>query len=183
VTAAPESVLAFWFGEAGPDKWFAPDEAFDGLCRERLGTLHESAAAGELDHWRATPEGALALVILLDQVPRNIFRGTPRAFATDGLARAVAGEAIARGFDEEMALDRRIFLYIPFEHGESLEDQKRALELFSIFREIDPEKFTYAERHAEIIRRFGRFPHRNAILGRASTPEEIAFLKEPGSGF
>jgi uncharacterized protein (DUF924 family) len=183
VNAAPETVLAFWFGEAGPDRWFAPDHAFDGLCRERLGALHEAAAAGDLDQWRATPEGALALVILLDQVPRNVHRGTPRAFATDSLARTVASEAIARGFDEDMALDRRMFLYLPFEHGESLEDQERSLALFAIFRDVDPEKWLYAERHAEIIRRFGRFPHRNAILGRTSTPEEIAFLREPNSSF
>lgn len=177
----PEDVLDFWFDPANQPHWFKKSVAFDKAVRERLGGAHEAAAAGRLDDWRATPEGALALVVLLDQVPRNIHRGTPRAFATDPAALAVAKAAIDKGFDRDLGRDQKLLLYLPLEHSEALADQERSVVLFSA---MGSAKHTdYAVRHRDIIARFGRFPHRNAILGRASTDEELRFLEEPGSSF
>ncbi|MGE5539440.1 MAG: DUF924 family protein [Gemmatimonas sp.] len=184
----PTDVLAFWFGDVAGDDfrsrkplWFEPDAAFDAEVRNRFEDVHFAAARGELSSWRADPRGALALVIVLDQFPRNMYRGTARAFATDPQALAVAREAIDRGFDRQLAPVLRLFLYLPFEHSESLADQDRSVALFAELG--DAETLDYARRHREIIARFGRFPHRNAVLGRASTAEEVAFLKEPGSSF
>ncbi|HEX8108315.1 MAG TPA: DUF924 family protein, partial [Kofleriaceae bacterium] len=191
-TVPPASeVLEFWFGEPARSLWFTTRPAFDDEIRSRFGAVAAAAAAGELDPWAASSDGALALTITLDQFPRNIHRGTPAAFAHDGLARAVAGRAIERGFDLAVSLDRRMFFYLPFEHSEALADQERSVELFSRWVSEHPDErrahagdqMTYAVRHHEIIRRFGRFPHRNAILGRAPTPEEIEFLCEPRSSF
>lgn len=179
----PDEVLAFWFSEAGRDRWFAASQAFDEEVRRRLLPAHEAAAAGALDGWAATPEGALALVLLLDQVPRNAFRGTPRMYATDGRALEAARAAVAAGHDLALAGDdRRMFLYLPFEHAEDAEAQRECLRLVSS-RIADPEYLDYARRHLEVVERFGRFPHRNAILGRGSSAEELEFLERPGSSF
>ena len=175
-------VLRFWFEEAGPAKWFGGGPEFDALVRERLHALHLEAARGDHDAWAETPEGALALMILLDQAPRNMFRGTAGAFATDAKARELARAALDRGLDQGMAEDQRAFLYLPFELSEDIEDQRLAVRLFEE-RTQKPVYHDYARRHLAVIERFGRFPHRNGILGRPSTPEEEAFLKEPGSSF
>jgi uncharacterized protein (DUF924 family) len=185
-------ILAFWFGDDGdPDcaarraLWFEADAAFDRAVGEHCAQLHEAAAAGHLDGWAATPLGCLALLILLDQVPRNLFRGTPRAYATDAQALAHARAALAAGHDRALTPVQRWFVYLPFEHSEALADQRRALALFEALAHHPPsaEALDVVRRHVEIIERFGRFPHRNAILGRASTPEEEAFLREPNSAF
>ncbi len=176
--APPEAVLAFW-REAGPDKWFKKDAAFDEAIRVRFLAAYEAAAKGLLADWERDADPALALTIVLDQLPRNMFRGDARAFAADPLARAVADRALARGFDEPMALNDRQFFYLPFEHSEELSDQERCCALFGATGDADLAK--WAELHADIIRRFGRFPHRNAVLGRTTTAQEQAFLD--GGGF
>jgi uncharacterized protein (DUF924 family) len=180
----PGEVLDFWFGQ-DRKAWFAKDPAFDALIRERFLSLYETAAAGGLDGWMTQPGSSLALVIALDQLPRNMFRGTARAFVTDDRARACARTILENGWDKAMSPDERMFAYLPFEHSESLADQELCLELMrqiSVFPETaDMPK--WAEAHLVIIRRFGRFPHRNAALGRESTPAESEFLKQPGSGF
>jgi uncharacterized protein (DUF924 family) len=173
----PETVLAFWRA-AGPEKWYAADAAFDAQVRTRFLAVYEAAAAGHLA-WDDTPEGALALLVVLDQFPRNMFRGSARAFAADALARKVAARAIDRGFDQGFAPPERCLFYLPFEHSESLADQERCVALNRATGDADAVK--WAELHADIIRRFGRFPHRNRALGRATTPEEQAFLD--GGGF
>jgi uncharacterized protein (DUF924 family) len=176
--ATPAQVLDFWFS-AGPGKWFSKDDAFDAAIRERFLPVYEAAAAGRLTDWEASAEGALALIIVLDQFPRNMFRGSPRTFAADALALAVAKRAIVRGFDKELGLPKRNFFYLPFMHAENLADQEQCV---ALSREAgDPNTLKYAEQHADIIRRFGRFPHRNPMLGRTTTPEEQAFLA--GGGF
>jgi uncharacterized protein (DUF924 family) len=175
--ATPTAVLAFWRA-AGPDKWFEKDAAFDAEIRDKFLATYEAAAAGKLA-WDDDPEGALALLIVLDQFPRNMFRGSARAFVADPLARAVALRAIERGFDWKIAVPERSFVYLPFEHSESLADQERCVALNRASGDADALK--WAELHADIIRRFGRFPHRNKLLGRVSTPEEEAFLE--GGGF
>jgi len=183
-------VLLFWFGPPGergkPHKrWFVKDEAFDREVRSRFLGLHGDAAAGKLAHLKETADGCLALIVVLDQFPRNMFRGTSRAFATDALALEAARQALARGFDRGMLAVERLFFYLPFEHSEVLADQELACELTRPLDALEPrlEAYRYAVLHREVIRRFGRFPHRNAILGRASTPEELEFLKGPGSSF
>lgn len=173
----PMTVLAFWW-DAGPDAWFAGGEAFDTRCREALAHLHEKAAAGDLAAWEETPHGALALILLLDQIPRNIFRKTPRAFATDALALAAAERAIARGFPAAYPTSVRVFFYLPFEHAEDMDAQSRSVDLTRTLK--NQELDYYALVHMDAIRRFGRFPHRNAILGRTSTPEEEAYLAAGG---
>jgi len=187
--SAPDfvEVLDFWFGapdsrERGrPRKlWFRKSEPFDAEIRRRFLATWERAARGELERWQATPLASLALVVALDQFPRNMFRGTPRAFASDPLALAAARETIARGFDSLISPLERTFIYLPFAHAEDLAAQRRSL---ALFHALDPEDMRYAKRHYEIIARFGRFPHRNAALGRESTAEEIEFLKRPGSSF
>jgi uncharacterized protein (DUF924 family) len=174
---SPHDVLAFWRA-AGPKKWFTKDAAFDEDIRTRFMATHEAAATGDLAAWEATPEGALALAIVLDQFPRNMFRNDARTYAADPLARAVAERAIARGFDGQVPEGERQFFYLPFEHSEALADQEKCI---ALCRETgDAELVKWAEIHADIIRKFGRFPHRNAILGRATTPEEQAFLDSGG---
>ena len=182
VTAS--DVLDFWFTQ-GRKAWFEKNPAFDGKVRSRFLPLFESALKLELAVWQRDPASCLALVILLDQFPRNMFRGSAKAFAGDPLAREAARVILDKGWDKAMAPDERLFAYLPFEHSESLEDQERCL---ALMKEIAVFPATadmpkWAEAHLVIIRRFGRFPHRNAALGRASTPEEIEFLKQPGSGF
>ena len=175
--APPQAVRAFW-REAGPEKWFKKDTAFDDAIRARFLETYEAAAAGRLADWEQTPDGALALTIVLDQFPRNMFRGSPRTFAADPMAHTVAGRALARGFDLQTAIPDRQFFYLPFEHSETLADQERCCALFRATG--DAELLKWAEQHANIIRRFGRFPHRNAVLGRATTPEEQSFLDSGG---
>lgn len=170
-------VVAFW-RNAGPSKWFARDAAFDARCRGLL-DLHFAAARRELDAWRDDAVGALALVLLLDQIPRNAFRGSAHAFATDPLAKSIAEHAIGAGFDLATDEALRIFFYLPFEHSESLDDQKRSLALHRE-RLTAPDADQWAKLHLDIIERFGRFPHRNAVVGRITTPEEQAFLDEGG---
>lgn len=176
----PEEILDFWFG--GEDRfrevWFRPDENFDRQVRERFSEDYEQAAAGKLDEWRTSPRGALALILLLDQFPRNLFRDDPRAYATDEKAREVADHAVSAGLDRGLEPLERTFVYLPFEHSEDARDQRRSIELFlTLDSELDTsEILDYAVRHREVIERFGRFPHRNEALGRTPTPEEEAFL-------
>jgi uncharacterized protein (DUF924 family) len=175
---SPAAILAFWRA-AGSDRWYKRDDAFDADLRDRFLGLWRKAEAGELSCWEATDDGALALVIVLDQFPRNMFRGDVRAYSSDALARDVAIRAIARGTDRRIAADLLEFLYLPLMHSEHLADQMRCVELFRHTANAD--NLRYAEEHAAIIRRFGRFPHRNAVLGRITTPDEQAFLD--GGGF
>ncbi|MGN6113000.1 MAG: DUF924 family protein [Luteimonas sp.] len=177
VTAA--QVVAFW-REAGPSKWFRGGDAFDAACRERLGPSHHAAARRELDGWSSTPDGALALLLLLDQIPRNMFRGSGHAFATDGLARHFARLALEAGHDAAFEPALRAFFYLPFEHSEAMADQDRSVALFAALG--DANYRDYALAHRDVIARFGRFPHRNAALGRDTTPEEQAWL-DAGGGF
>lgn len=170
-------IIAFW-REVGPERWFKKHDDIDAEIRRRFLAVHEAAAASRLATWEANAEGALALLILLDQFPRNMFRGEARAFATDALARAIAAGALVRGFDAQVDTDMRVFFFLPFEHSEDLADQERAQALYKASGDADGLK--WAELHADIIHRFGRFPHRNAALGRATTPEEQAFLDRGG---
>lgn len=174
---AAAQVVAFW-RDAGPAEWFRGGNAFDALCRDRLGRAHHAAARRELDGWAATAEGALALLLLLDQIPRNIFRGSGHAFATDGLARHFAGRALEASHDAAFEQALRAFFYLPFEHSEALADQDRSVALFDTLG--DANYRNYARAHRDVIARFGRFPHRNAALGRHTTPEEQAWLDAGG---
>ncbi|MCG5235054.1 DUF924 family protein [Xanthobacter oligotrophicus] len=176
----PADVLVFWLA-AGREKWFGGGAAFDDAVRAALLPAHEAAVAGALDTWRETPEGALAWIILMDQVPRNVFRGTPRAFATDARALAAAEQAIARGFDgaPQIAPGLHTFFYLPFTHAEDKAAQARGVELYRALGQ--EEGMAFALVHKEIIDRFGRFPHRNPILGRQMSAEEQAYLD--GGGF
>jgi uncharacterized protein (DUF924 family) len=173
---AATDVVAFW-RDAGPARWFAKDPAFDRLFRERFLDLHLAATRAELGGWLASPEGALALLLLLDQFPRNAFRGTPRMYASDALARQMASAAIEAGHDRVVQPELRAFFYLPFGHSEDLADQERAV---TLCRPLGQPTLSHAEGHRDIVRRFGRFPHRNPILGRPMTPEEQAFLDAGG---
>jgi len=170
------AVVEFW-RDAGPKMWFAKDADFDRRFRERFLGQHEAAARGEFADWRATADGSLALVLLLDQYPRNAFRDTPRMYATDALARQVADTAIAVGHDRAVAEDLAVFFYLPFGHSETLSEQERCVELAARLGDPHPAR---ARHHCDIVRRFGRFPHRNALLGRATTAEEQRYLDEGG---
>ena len=172
-------VLAYWRA-LGPERWFAADAAIDAEIRDKFRDLYTAAMAGSLVHWENDASGALAHVIVLDQFPRNMFRDSAAAFAADALAHAAAGRAIERGFDREVAEAERPFFYLPYMHSEALADQERCCELCRAAGDMGTLK--YAEHHADIIRRFGRFPHRNAVLGRLTTPEEEAFLDGGGFG-
>ena len=173
----PAQVVGYW-RDAGPGKWFERDEAFDGAFRERFETAHFAASRGEHDAWASTAEGALALLVLLDQFPRNCFRGSAHSYATDGLARRYARRAVEAGFDLRVESTLRLFFYLPYEHSESLADQDRSMELFAGIG--DAELLRYAKLHRDLIERFGRFPHRNVALGRESTREEIDYLASGG---
>ena len=175
-SACPSDVIAFW-SEAGPSRWFAKDEAFDRRFRNAFINEHEAACRGELDHWQRTPGGALALVLLLDQFPRNAFRGTPRMYASDAMALRLAEVAIAAGHDRHIDADLRLFLYLPFAHSESLAQQERSV---ALCRALGAENLAHARGHRDIVKRFGRFPHRNVILGREMTAEEQRFLDAGG---
>jgi|GEM_PF-71430 len=189
-------VLDFWFGPPGsPERgtsrelWFAKQKdagsAFDAACRDGFLATYEAAARGDLDHWAASTDGMLALCILLDQLPRNMFRGTPRVYATDAKILAMVKEAIAGGLDRGLNDVTGTFFYLPFEHSEELADQDRYLELVGRFADQPrgPELEKYGKAHRDVIQRFGRFPHRNAILGRTSTPQEEDYLQDPEAGF
>lgn len=170
-------IIAFW-RQAGPQRWFEKDTAFDSEISARFLPAHEAAARGELDGWQTTPEGAFALLILLDQFPRNMFRGTPRAFATDDKALVLAKAALARGDHYHVGEDINQFLAMPLMHSEDLGDQEACVRWM---QEIGEENVPFAEEHRDIVARFGRFPHRNPILGRTTTPDEQAYLD--GGGF
>ncbi|QJR79531.1 DUF924 domain-containing protein [Alteromonas pelagimontana] len=174
-------ILAFWFEELEPDQWFKKDEGLDNLIRSRFASVHHAAARCELWPWRATPYGRLAEIILLDQFSRNIFRDQPEAFATDPLALALAQEAVSVGADKALTPQEKAFLYMPFMHSESLEVHNVAMELFN--DESLASHFAAEQKHRDILLQFGRYPHRNAILGRDTTEDEEAFLKLPGTSF
>lgn len=176
-----DEVIEFWFEETGPEKWWETDPEFDRLIEFRFGALHDRAARCELFMWRATPAGRLAEIIVLDQFSRNMFRNTSRAFAFDALALALAQEAVSLDVHRSLAAPHRAFLYMPYMHSESREIHEIAVDLFSDPEVADNRDFEL--RHKAIIDRFGRYPHRNEILGRKSTAEELAFLQEPGSSF
>jgi uncharacterized protein (DUF924 family) len=187
-----QRVLDFWFGASGEPhagkrrpEWFRKSEAFDAAIRERFLSVYEEAAAGRLAHWGAAARGLLALIVVLDQFPRNMFRGSPRAYATDRQALFAAERMVARGSDRDLAPLERQFAYLPFEHAENLASQEQSMRLFGLLARdpVHADLLEWARKHYAIIERFGRFPHRNDVLGRASTPEEIAFLAQPGSSF
>jgi uncharacterized protein (DUF924 family) len=181
MTAHPADIVEFW-RTAGPKRWFVKSGAFDAAIRLRFEPSHHAAARGEYDVWALGAEGALALVILLDQFPRNLYRGSAHGWATDPLARRVADEAIARGHDKRVELALRGFFYLPFEHSEDLADQDRSVALCQAMRAEtgDEGNLKWAIGHRDVIARFGRFPHRNRALGRQTTPQEQAFLDEGG---
>lgn len=185
-TDRASEVLDFWFGREGEEgyggfreAWFTKDEAFDDEVRDRFGDLHEEAASGDLDSWKEEAESCLALIIVLDQFSRNMFRGDARSWATDAKALAMAKYAVEHALDRELPALQRSFVYMPFMHSEDLEDQRKSVELFG----TGEDNAKYATAHMEIVERFGRFPHRNEILGRTTTPEEAEFLRGPGSSF
>ena len=178
---AARRVLAFWFAELTPQQWFRKDDRVDATIGSRFRDTYEKVAATGGVTWRDTADGCLAAIIVLDQFPRNMFRGEARAFATDAAARTLARHALDEGYPEAVAKERRLFFFLPFEHSEDLADQELSVVLFASLNEERSRVF--AERHRAIIERFGRFPHRNAALGRESTAEELAFLEEPDSSF
>lgn len=182
----PSDVLSFWFA-AGPSErmrqWFEKSPDFDGECARFSETIR-AARTGRYDVWAATPKGGLALIVLLDQLSRNVFRATPEAFSADPRARRIARRMIQIGFDRHLSPVERMFVYLPFEHAEDLTDQDASVRLFELLRDdLGARTVDYAYRHRDVIRRFGRFPHRNTILGRVSTPEEQEYLAQPGAGF
>ena len=191
--ATPESIYDFWFGGPNRDEfgqsrkpWFVKDPNFDEDIGQHFLVTHEAASRGELQHWQNEPKQCLALIVTLDQFPRNMFRDTPRAFATDPMALETAHLAIDRGHDQRVNSVERIFFYLPFEHSEALADQVRCVALVQdlVGSDLNRADFLdYAKRHRDVIARFGRFPHRNKILGRDSTPAEVEFLQQPGSSF
>lgn len=191
VMSQAQKILDFWFGPpkqasyATRQVWFIKQPEFDLEIRTHFLNDYEQAAAGNLDQWKNSPESCLALILLLDQFPRNMFRNTPQAFATDWQALSTAQYAVAQGYDRSLLPVQRWFIYLPFEHSENLEHQNRAVALFKQLSD-DPDSadaIKYAIRHREVILKFGRFPHRNAILGRVSTAQEEEFLQQPGSSF
>jgi uncharacterized protein (DUF924 family) len=187
---SPADILDFWFGTGetrgqSRAEWFRKDDRFDAEIRARFGALHESASRRELESWRDSGDGLLALIVVLDQFSRNLYRGDARAFAQDPHALECARQALDDGLDRRRLPVERTFIYLPLEHSEDLADQDRCVELMRSLDEFPETRgiVEWAEKHRVIIRRFGRFPHRNAALGRPSTPEEVEFLKTPGSGF
>ncbi|HKT52950.1 MAG TPA: DUF924 family protein [Caulobacteraceae bacterium] len=183
MAALPVDVTGFWIA-AGPAKWFARSDAFDDAIRLRFEPVHHAAARGEYAAWETSAEGALALLLLFDQFPRNLYRGSAHAFATDPLARATARRALNAGQDSEVEPALRTFFYLPFMHSETLADQDRSVALYEALdaETGDVESLKYAVEHRETIRRFGRFPHRNRVFGRETTPEERTFLESGGFG-
>ena len=180
-SSSADKVLKFWFDDLSPQQWFMQSDQVDTTIRNKFLDTHNKAAAGELDNWRKDARGSLAEIIILDQFSRNLYRNTPQAFAQDGMALVLAQEAIAKGFEDDLSKEQVQFLYLPFMHSESLVIHERAVELYTALgQEMNLE---FEMKHKAIIERFGRYPHRNAILERESTPEEIEFLKGPDSSF
>jgi uncharacterized protein (DUF924 family) len=183
---APDDVLNFWFAGDGTlyrTAWFKGDASFDAACA-RFADALRAARSGGLDHWAGTARGMLALIVLLDQFSRNLHRGSAESFAADGTARVLARDAVGRGFDRALHPVERCFVYLPFEHSEDPADQDESVRLFEAMRlALGDSTVEYAYRHRDLIRRFGRFPHRNAVLGRESTAEELRYLAESGAGF
>ena len=175
------TLLHFWFEILTPKDWYRPPERVDDDIDRRFRATYEALKDGVPEDWLATPRGILAAILVLDQLPRNMFRGSPQAFATDGEALALAKQAIAEGMDERLPPAKRAFIYLPFQHAEDAADQARSVGRFMALG--NPLNLDYAIRHQDVVKRFGRFPHRNKILGRRSTPEEEAFLEQPGSSF
>lgn len=178
-----DEILKFWFEESTPQQWFQKNEDFDKAITSRFQHDYDSAVQGQYDDWRDTAKGCLALIILLDQFPRNMFRDTPKAFASDTKALDIAKHAIAQKFDEGLSVDEKTFMYLPFEHSENIDDQKTSLNLFKPTESDNPIYYDYAKKHYDVIKEFGRFPHRNKILGRVNTPKEEEYLAKPDSGF
>jgi uncharacterized protein (DUF924 family) len=173
-------VIEFWFSELGQNDWWKKDPALDKQIAQRFGAVNAAAARSELFHWRASAEGRLAEVLVLDQFSRNIHRDKPGSFASDPLALALAQEAVSHGFDKSLPARQRVFLYMPYMHSES---RAVHVEAERLFKTLDKFYLEFEQKHRAIIERFGRYPHRNAILGRESTPEEVEFLQQPGSSF
>jgi uncharacterized protein (DUF924 family) len=176
-------VLTFWFADGPAEKraiWFQKNSAFDAEIEQKFRKIHTATVAGDLSAMAETPLGCLALIIILDQFPRNLFRDDGRSFATDGEALGLARTAIEKGFGQALSAVQRQFLYMPYQHSENLKDQRQSV---TLFKSLGEESYSFAMRHLEIIERFGRFPHRNTLLGRNSTDEEIQFLTEPDSSF
>ncbi len=178
-----KDILNFWFVETQPKQWFQVSEEFDQAIRDRFMEPYDMAVCGKFDDWQNDADGALALCILLDQMPRNMFRGTPKAFDTDKKALIVSKYAISKGLDQVLSAQKRRFIYLPFEHSENLNDQRRSVELFEKTKNDDPMGYDYAMRHLRVIEEFNRFPHRNKILGRGNTPEEDIYLSNADAGF
>ncbi|MES2623917.1 MAG: DUF924 family protein [Pseudomonadota bacterium] len=176
-----EEILYFWFNELKPRDWYRKDSVIDARIVERFSVVHQAAKAGLLYKWRETAQGALAEILVLDQFSRNMFRDNADAFAQDALALVLAQEALRRGLDQLVQEQQRHFFYLPFEHSEAVAMQEESVRLFTLLGQA--EGLDYAKRHKQIIDRFGRFPHRNKILGRQSTAEEVKFLQQPGSSF
>jgi len=179
-----DKVLDFWFNETDRQNWFERSDAFDQIIHDRFGDAVETARAGGFGDWHDTARGCLAVIILIDQFSRNIYRDSPLAWSADDVGLACTKRAMTRGFDADLGVDERKFLYMPLMHSEVLADQEQCVELFrGLATDADDVSLDFAIRHRDIIARFGRFPHRNEILGRESTPEELEFLKEPDSAF
>jgi len=178
---AAEDVLRFWFEELGEKGWFQPPEGLDDIIRNRFSGLHLEMARGDLDGFHASPRHRLAAIIVLDQFPRNMYRATPLAFSTDWLALREARLLVDAGLDRELDVHSRCFSYLPFEHSENIDDQEQSVRLFSDLG--DANYLDFAQRHRDVVRTFGRFPHRNAFVGRQSTEAELDYLSKPGSGF
>jgi uncharacterized protein (DUF924 family) len=178
-----KEILDFWFVETTPEQWFQKNESFDSEIKARFEADYKKALGGEYDAWQEAAKGALALSVLLDQFPRNMYRNTPKAFEADAKALSIAKKAVAQNLDEELAPMQAFFLYLPFEHSENLKDQEKSLNLFSKIKQQAPMGYDYALKHYEVIKAYGRFPHRNDILGRENTPAEEEYLARPDSGF
>ena len=176
-------VLHFWFEEIEPRQWFEVNPAFDKQVRDRFQVIYNMACEGLCNAWQEDADGAVALCIVLDQFPRNMFRDTARAYESDDTALLTAKYAVSRGYNHILPPVRRKFLYMPYMHSESLSDQNKCVDLFEAMKNDDPVSHDYAVKHMKVIEQFGRFPHRNSVLGRAGTPEEAAFLAEQGPGF
>lgn len=178
-----QEILSFWFEETQPKQWFQVSAEFDQLIIDRFADAYALAANDNFEDWKNTADGALAYCILLDQMPRNMFRGTPKAFQTDAKALITAKHAVAKGLDQDLSSIQRRFIYLPFEHSEDLGDQRKSVVLFEKTKEEDSVGYDYAVRHFDVIDIYGRFPHRNKILGRVNTPEEEEYLAQPNAGF
>lgn len=176
-------VIRFWFEESQPQQWFQKNDSYDREISERFMVTHDMAKKDLCADWTKDADGVLALCLVLDQFPRNMFRGTAKAFETDDKALLISKEALHRGFDSVLSPVKRKFVYMPFMHSENVEEQKRCVSLFEAMKGDDPMSYEYAVKHMEVIEKFGRFPHRNAVLGRDSSEDELNYLKLPGAGF